>query len=236
MVPRASWMSFPRRPMQKKRGNHCGYTGAALLPWNRSRPMCRAAACLRRTIRIDGLYGRRPVRRCGVPANTSRLAIGQVALRDRPTESTGLTLDDFHTRQLARSVGDLFSLASRLGFSLCVLSMSGAQSLDAATSNRRLMLAVIGAVGQAATRVAYRQRGMRLKGRASRPQLLILDEYDYTSRDRSVCCQKAATSVLRRCVRRSLARANWLSSAKSLGTEVAEVMVLSVRPQVFNRV
>ena len=187
----------------KKRGNHCGYTGAALLPWNRSRPMCRAAACLRRTIRIDGLYGRRPVRRCGVPANTSRLAIGQVALRDRPTESTGLTLDDFHTRQLARSVGDLFSLASRLGFSLCVLSMSGAQSLDAATSNGRLMLAVIGAVGQAATRVACRQRGMRLKGRASRPQLLILDEYDYTLMFAISSCRHVYSLLVLQAVQRS---------------------------------
>ena len=54
--------------------------------------------------------------------------------------------------RLARSVGDLLAIVARLEakkVSLRVLSMSGEQSLDTATSTGRLMLAVIGAVGQA---------------------------------------------------------------------------------------
>jgi DNA invertase Pin-like site-specific DNA recombinase len=54
--------------------------------------------------------------------------------------------------RLARSVGDLLAIVARLetkGVSLRVLSMSGNQALDTATSTGRLMLAVIGAVGQA---------------------------------------------------------------------------------------
>src|SRR5690348_1901103 len=54
--------------------------------------------------------------------------------------------------RLARSVGDLLSIVSRLDskkVSLRVLSMSGTQPLDTSTSTGRLMLAVIGAVGQA---------------------------------------------------------------------------------------
>jgi DNA invertase Pin-like site-specific DNA recombinase len=54
--------------------------------------------------------------------------------------------------RLARSVGDLLAIVARLqakGVSLRVLSMSGTQSLDTTTATGRLMLAVIGAVGQA---------------------------------------------------------------------------------------
>jgi DNA invertase Pin-like site-specific DNA recombinase len=54
--------------------------------------------------------------------------------------------------RLARSVGDLLAIVSRLeakGVSLRVISMSGMQSLDTSTATGRLMLAVIGAVGQA---------------------------------------------------------------------------------------
>jgi DNA invertase Pin-like site-specific DNA recombinase len=54
--------------------------------------------------------------------------------------------------RLARSVGDLLAIVARLeakGVSLRVLSMSGTQPLDTSTATGRLMLAVIGAVGQA---------------------------------------------------------------------------------------
>ena len=54
--------------------------------------------------------------------------------------------------RLARSVGDLLAIVARLeakGVSLRVLSMSGNQALDTGTSTGRLMLSVIGAVGQA---------------------------------------------------------------------------------------
>src|SRR6202163_4072462 len=54
--------------------------------------------------------------------------------------------------RLARSVGDLLAIGARLegkGVSLRVLSMSGTQPLDTGTATGRLMLAVIGAVGQA---------------------------------------------------------------------------------------
>jgi DNA invertase Pin-like site-specific DNA recombinase len=54
--------------------------------------------------------------------------------------------------RLARSVGDLLAIVARLEakkVSLRVLSISGNQPLDTATSTGRLMLAVIGAVGQA---------------------------------------------------------------------------------------
>ena len=54
--------------------------------------------------------------------------------------------------RLARSVGDLLAIVSRLEakrVSLRVLSMSGTQSLDTSTATGRLMLSVIGAVGQA---------------------------------------------------------------------------------------
>src|SRR3984893_5353788 len=54
--------------------------------------------------------------------------------------------------RLARSVGDLLAIVARLeskGVSLRVLSMSGSRTLDTSTSTGRLMLSVIGAVGQA---------------------------------------------------------------------------------------
>ncbi len=54
--------------------------------------------------------------------------------------------------RLARSVGDLLEIVARLEakkVSLRVLSMSGSQPLDTGTAMGRLMLAVIGAVGQA---------------------------------------------------------------------------------------
>jgi DNA invertase Pin-like site-specific DNA recombinase len=54
--------------------------------------------------------------------------------------------------RLARSVGDLLAIVARLEakkVSLRVLSISGSQALDTSTSTGRLMLAVIGAVGQA---------------------------------------------------------------------------------------
>jgi DNA invertase Pin-like site-specific DNA recombinase len=54
--------------------------------------------------------------------------------------------------RLARSVADLPAIVARLEakkVSLRVLSISGNQPLDTATSTGRLMLAVIGAIGQA---------------------------------------------------------------------------------------
>jgi len=54
--------------------------------------------------------------------------------------------------RLARSVADLLAIVARLEtkrVSLRVLSISGNQTLDTATSTGRLMLGVIGAVGQA---------------------------------------------------------------------------------------
>ena len=54
--------------------------------------------------------------------------------------------------RLARSVGDLLEIVARLEVkkvSLRVLSMSGTHALDTNTATGRLMLAVIGAVGQA---------------------------------------------------------------------------------------
>jgi DNA invertase Pin-like site-specific DNA recombinase len=54
--------------------------------------------------------------------------------------------------RLARSVGDLLEIVARLEakkVSLRVLSMSGTQPLDTSTATGKLMLAVIGAVGQA---------------------------------------------------------------------------------------
>jgi DNA invertase Pin-like site-specific DNA recombinase len=54
--------------------------------------------------------------------------------------------------RLARSVGDLLAIVARLEAKkvvLRVLSISGNQALDTSTSTGRLMLAVIGAIGQA---------------------------------------------------------------------------------------
>jgi DNA invertase Pin-like site-specific DNA recombinase len=65
-----------------------------------------------------------------------------------PREQLALALD--YVRE--GSVGDLLEIVARLErrkVSLRVLSMSGAQPLDTGTAMGRLMLAVIGAVGQA---------------------------------------------------------------------------------------
>jgi DNA invertase Pin-like site-specific DNA recombinase len=79
--------------------------------------------------------------------------------------------------RLARSVGDLLEIVARLEgqkVSLRVLSMSGSQPLDTGTATGRLMLAVIGAVGQAEREamlerqregIAKAQREGRYKGR-----------------------------------------------------------------------
>jgi DNA invertase Pin-like site-specific DNA recombinase len=79
--------------------------------------------------------------------------------------------------RLARSVGDLLAIVARLEakkVSLRVLSMSGTQPLDTSTATGRLMLAVIGAVGQAEREtmlerqregIAKAQREGKYKGR-----------------------------------------------------------------------
>src|SRR5277367_4054837 len=79
--------------------------------------------------------------------------------------------------RLARSVGDLLNIVGRLEakrVSLRVLSMSGSQPLDTSTSMGRLMLSVIGAVGQAEREtmlerqregIAKAQREGKYKGR-----------------------------------------------------------------------
>jgi DNA invertase Pin-like site-specific DNA recombinase len=80
--------------------------------------------------------------------------------------------------RLARSVGDLLSIVALLEtkkVSLRVLSMSGSQPLDTGTAMGRLMLGVIGAVGQAEREtmlerqregIAKAQREGKYKGRA----------------------------------------------------------------------
>jgi DNA invertase Pin-like site-specific DNA recombinase len=80
--------------------------------------------------------------------------------------------------RLARSVGDLLNIVSLLEakkVSLRVLSMSGSQPLDTGTATGRLMLAVVGAVGQAEREtmlerqregIAKAQREGKYKGRA----------------------------------------------------------------------
>jgi DNA invertase Pin-like site-specific DNA recombinase len=79
--------------------------------------------------------------------------------------------------RLARSVGDLLAIVARLEakrVSLRVLSISGSQALDTSTSTGRLMLSVIGAVGQAEREamlerqregIAKAKREHRYKGR-----------------------------------------------------------------------
>jgi DNA invertase Pin-like site-specific DNA recombinase len=79
--------------------------------------------------------------------------------------------------RLARSVGDLLAIVARLEakkVSLRVLSISGNQALDTNTSTGRLMLSVIGAVGQAEREamlerqregIARAKREHRYKGR-----------------------------------------------------------------------
>jgi len=80
--------------------------------------------------------------------------------------------------RLARSVGDLLSIVALLEakkVSLRVLSMSGSQPLDTGTATGRLMLAVIGAIGQAEREtmlerqregIAKAQQEGKYKGRA----------------------------------------------------------------------
>jgi DNA invertase Pin-like site-specific DNA recombinase len=80
--------------------------------------------------------------------------------------------------RLARSVGDLLNIVALLEskkVSLRVLSMSGSQPLDTGTATGRLMLAVIGAMGQAEREtmlerqregIAKAQREGKYKGRA----------------------------------------------------------------------
>jgi DNA invertase Pin-like site-specific DNA recombinase len=79
--------------------------------------------------------------------------------------------------RLARSVGDLLNIVALLEtkkVSIRVLSMSGSQPLDTGTATGRLMLAVIGAVGQAEREtmlerqregIAKAQREGKYKGR-----------------------------------------------------------------------
>ena len=72
--------------------------------------------------------------------------------------------------RLARSVGDLLAIVARLEakkVSLRVLAMSGAEPLDTGTAIGRLMLAVIGAVGQA-EREAMLERQREGIGKAKR--------------------------------------------------------------------
>jgi DNA invertase Pin-like site-specific DNA recombinase len=89
----------------------------------------------------------------------------------------GDTLTVTKLDRLARSVSDLLSIVARLEakkVNLRVLSMSGAEPLDTSTAMGRLMLAVIGAVGQAEREtmlerqregIAKAQREGRYKGR-----------------------------------------------------------------------
>ena len=75
--------------------------------------------------------------------------------------------------RLARSVGDLLEIVARLEakkVSLRVLAMSGSQPLDTGTAIGRLMLAVIGAVGQAEREAMLeRQREGIAKAKGGRP-------------------------------------------------------------------
>jgi DNA invertase Pin-like site-specific DNA recombinase len=72
--------------------------------------------------------------------------------------------------RLARSVPDLLTMVARLegkNVALRVLAMSGAQPLDTGTAIGKLMLAVIGAVGQFQREgIAKAKRDGRYKGRA----------------------------------------------------------------------
>ena len=74
--------------------------------------------------------------------------------------------------RLARSVGDLLEIVARLEakkVSLRVLAMSGAEPLDTGTAIGRLMLAVIGAVGQAEREAMLeRQTGGHRQGKGAR--------------------------------------------------------------------
>ena len=74
------------------------------------------------------------------------------SLRRRSITCARATASRTKLDRLARSVGDLLAIVARLEAKrvcLRVLSISGTQALDTATSTGRLMLSVIGAVGQA---------------------------------------------------------------------------------------
>jgi len=76
----------------------------------------------------------------------------ELARAEHALTSGGLQCVCTKLDRLARSVGDLLAIVARLEakkVSLRVLSISGSQTLDTATSTGRLMLSVIGAVGQA---------------------------------------------------------------------------------------
>jgi DNA invertase Pin-like site-specific DNA recombinase len=89
----------------------------------------------------------------------------------------GDTISVCRIDRLARSVADLLAIVARLEakrVSLRVLSISGSQALDTSTSTGRLMLSVIGAVGQAEREsmlerqregIAKAKREHRYKGR-----------------------------------------------------------------------
>ena len=71
--------------------------------------------------------------------------------------------------RLARSVGDLLEIVARLEakkVSLRVLAMSGTQPLDTGTATGRLMLAVIGAVGQAEREASSSGKGRHRQSQA----------------------------------------------------------------------
>ena len=106
--------------------------------------------------------------------------------------------------RLARSVGDLLAIVSRLeakGVSLRVLSMSGTQSLDTSTATGRLMLSVIGAVGQAEREamperqregIAKAKREGRYKGRV--PTVRRQAPRSSGSKSRASCPRKSPAS------------------------------------------
>jgi hypothetical protein len=116
--------------------------------------------------------------------------VGDVDARSLPDrlhygvpEPAGRVEDDSFTvtklDRLTRSVGDLLEIVARLEVktvSLRVLSMSGRQTFDTATSTGRLMLSVIAAVGQPEReamlerqRASRRQSGKADIGAACRP-------------------------------------------------------------------
>ena len=77
-----------------------------------------------------------------------------------------------YTRPSRPVIGDLLAIVSHLevkGVSLRVLSISGNQTLDTSTSTGRLMLAVIGAVGQRARGHAGAPSRGHLQSQARRP-------------------------------------------------------------------
>ena len=91
-----------------------------------------------------------------LPPGRTNGALSSVAQRDQLEQALdyvreGDTFTVTKLDRLARSVSDLLHIVTRLEakkVSLRVLSLSGTQSLDNSTTSR-LMLSVIGAVGQA---------------------------------------------------------------------------------------